>query len=382
MVKSICHSNTICEHWNWASNISYNNIDDFKIEVTKHGFTHVDAPSHMINDGKSLSDCQLDLLCGWAKIIDVSECIGDKPITEQTLKDKIKYIEEGDIVILKSNLNDLYPNTSDQYWKNSPFLEDSGSNLLVSKKIKSLVFDFPQDRAAKDLQFRVVLNKEFTEHQIVLGAGVMHVEHAINLKEIKEKEIFFCALPIKLPNADGANCTPISITGLEKKKYSIVDHSQSMENNNSFKSFLTLSFDKGDQVQETGFSFSDITHTMFIASDKKNYDQIFENLVIEEFEYVDDIKEINDKDCKVLIINNKNISINLLFQKIKNKNIEILCLSFQPSINEISKIKKHINKIFINLENLEKINLKSKLILGVLKIGESLVSPARFISIY
>ena len=79
------------------------------------------------------------------------------------------------------------------------------------------MFDFPQDRAAKDLQFRVVLNKEFTEHQIVLGAGVMHVEHAVNLKEINEKEIFFCALPIKLPNADGANCTPISITGLEKK---------------------------------------------------------------------------------------------------------------------------------------------------------------------
>ena len=118
-----------------------------------------------------------------------------------------------------------------------------------------------------------------------------------------------------------------------------------MENNNSFKSFLTLSFDKGDQVQETGFSFSDITHTMFIASDKKNYDQIFENLVIEEFEYVDDVNEINDKNYKVLIINNKKISIDLLFQKIKDKNIEILCLSFQPSISEISKIKKYINKI-------------------------------------
>ena len=381
MVKSICHSNTIYEHWNWASNISFNSIDDFRIEVIKHGFTHVDAPSHMIRNGKSLSECKLDLLCGWAKIIDVSECIGDKPITEKTLKDKIKHIEEGDIVILKSNLNDLYPNSSDQYWKNSPFLEDSGSNLLVSKNIKSLVFDFPQDRAAKDLQFRVVMNKEFTEHQIVLGAGVMHVEHAVNLKEIKEKEIFFCALPIKLPNADGANCTPISISGLEKKDYSIIDHSKSMENNNSFKSFLTLSFEKGDQVQETGFSFSDITHTMFIASDKKNYDQIFENLVIEEFEYVNDIKEINRNDCKVLIINNNNIDINLIFQKIKNKNIEILCLSFQPSISEIYELKKHINKIFINLENLEKINLKSKLILGVLKIGESLISPARIISI-
>ena len=41
-----------------------------------------------------------------------------------------------------------------------------------------------------------------------------------------------------------------------------------MDNNDSFKSYLTLSFDKGDQVQETGFSLSGIAHTLFIANTK------------------------------------------------------------------------------------------------------------------
>jgi len=116
MLKSLYHSNVIGGHWNWASNISYDSLKNFKIEVTKHGFTHVDAPAHMIKNGKSLSDCGLDLLCGWAKIIDVSECLGDKPITREILENKIKHVTSGDIVILKSNLNEVYPNTSEEYW--------------------------------------------------------------------------------------------------------------------------------------------------------------------------------------------------------------------------------------------------------------------------
>ena len=50
MVKFINHSNYISKHWNWSSKIIYKSIKEFHLEVTKHGFTHVDAPSHMINE--------------------------------------------------------------------------------------------------------------------------------------------------------------------------------------------------------------------------------------------------------------------------------------------------------------------------------------------
>ena len=382
MLKSINHSNVIGDHWNWSSNIYYNSLESFEIEVTKHGFTHVDAPSHMIQNGKSLSDCNLDLLCGWAKIVDVSECIGDKAITSQVLEDKIQSVNSGDIVILKSNLNEIYPNTSSEYWINSPYLEDSGSNLLISKKIKSIIFDFPQDRAAKDLQHRVVMNKEFTEHQIVLGAGVMHVEHVIKLEKIENNEVFICALPIKLPKADGGNCMPISIQGLDKREYSIIDHSKDMINDKSFESFLTLSFDKGDQVQETGFLLSGLTHTMFIASDNKNYEDMFTKLVVDKFDKVKDLSEINDEDKETLIIDNNEIDFELLIRKIKNIKVEVLCLSNQPNLTEINKLHKYVSKIFINLENLDKIKPESKIIFGILRIAKCNVAPARIISVY
>jgi len=381
VIKFINHSNYISNHWNWSSKIIYKSIEDFHLEVTKHGFTHVDAPSHMINKGKSLNDCDLDMLCGWAKIIDVSECMMDKPITRDFLERKGENIKKGDIVVLKSNLNDVYPNTSEKYWKNSPYLDDSGSEFLVSKNIKSIVFDFPQDRAAKDLQFRVVKNKEFTEHQIVLGAGVMHVEHAINLNLIESDEFYFFSLPIKLPFADGGNCTPISVHKLEKRKYTIVDHSKSMENNNDFKSYLKLSFEKGDQVQETGFTLTGITHTMFISSNKKAYENMFEKLVIDVFENVFDINELKKINNGAVFINNKDIDYDLLIKNLADKKIDILCLPSQPSIRQLQELQKKVDKIFINLENLNQLNGNSKIIFGILKFKDSLVSPVRVISI-
>ena len=381
MIKFINHSNYISNHWNWSSKIIYKSIEEFHLEVTKHGFTHVDAPSHMINKGKSLNDCDLDMLCGWAKIIDVSECMMDKPITRDFLEKKTNNIKKGDIVVLKSNLNDKYPNTSEKYWKNSPYLEDSGSKFLISKNIKAIVFDFPQDRAAKDLQFRVVKNKEFTEHQIVLGAGVMHVEHVINLNLINSDEFFFFALPIKLPYADGGNSTPISIHNIEKKEYTIIDHSKTLENDKNFKSYLTLSFEKGDQVQETGFSLVGLTHTMFISSNKEAYENMFEKLVIDKFEIVSDIDELRERNYGTVFINNEKIDYDLLSKNLKDKKIDILCLPSQPSFEQLQKIQKKVDKIFINLENINLINNNSKIIFGILKFDNSLVSPVRVISI-
>lgn len=381
MIKFINHSNYISNHWNWSSKIIYKSIKDFYLEVTKHGFTHVDAPSHMIHKGKSLDDCDLDLLSGWAKIIDVSECMMDKPITREFLEKRADHIKEGDIVVLKSNLNKVYSNTSENYWKNSPYLEDSGSKFLISKNIKAIVFDFPQDRAAKDLQFRVVKNKEFTEHQIVLGAGVMHVEHVVNLNLINSEEFFFFALPIKLPYADGGNCTPISVHNIENKKYSIIDHSKLMKNNKNFQSYRTLSFEKGDQVQETGFSLVGLTHTMFISSNKEAYENMFEKLVIDKFKIVSDINELKKINYGTVFINNKKIDYDLLIKKLKFKKIDILCLPTQPSIDQLQELQKIVDKIFINLENLEQINDNSKIIFGILKFDNSLVSPVRVISI-
>jgi len=82
-----------------------------------------------------------------------------------------------------------------------------------------------------------------------------------------------------------------------------------------------------------------------------------------------------------LIINNSEIDFKLLIQKIKNIKVDILCLPNQPNLIEINELHKYVSKIFINLENLNKIKSDSKIIFGLLKIAKSNIAPARIVSI-
>ena len=382
MIKSISHCNIIKNHWNWSSNIKYNNLEDFIIEIPKHGYTHCDAPSHMIKMGKSLSECEIEKLCNWASLIDVSECIGDKPITAAILEKKNKKIKKGDIIVLRSNLNELFPNTSNKYWKNSPYLDDSGSNWLVEKEAKAIVFDFPQDRAAKDLQFRIVKNNEFTEHQIILGADIMHVEHAINLNLINDDRFYFFGLPIFLPNADGGNCNPISISGLKEKNFNILDHTSLMIDNEFFKSFLKLSFEKGDQVQETGFTLRGVTHTCAIFKDSNSKNFIFKNPVINEYNIIENINSIKDNRSDVLFFNNKEeLKNNYLDIILNNINFKVLCLNHCPNLNEILLLMSKVEILFVNVQNIDKLTKNSHFVFSCLNIEESLLSPCRLVSL-
>ncbi len=383
MIKSISHSNIIKKHWNWASSIHYNNLNDFCIEIPKHGFTHCDAPSHMIKNGKSLHECDLNKLCNWASLIDVSECLGDKPISANILEKKKNKIKKGDIIILRSNLNEVFSNTSNEYWKNSPYLDDTGSAWLVKQKAKAIVFDFPQDRAAKDLIFRIVKNQEFTEHQIILGADIMHVEHAVKLNLINDERFFFCGLPIHLPNADGANCNPISIFGLEEKNFNIQDHTSLMINNHLFKSFLTLSFEKGDQVQETGFNLRGVTHTCGIFKNSGSKKFIFENPVINNYDIIENINSIVNNKSEVLFFNNKEkFNDNHLIKILENINFKVLCLNQNLTINQINLIMEKVEILFVNVQNINKIKINSQIIFSCLNIQDSLVLPCRLVSIY
>ena len=382
MIKSISHSNIIKNHWNWSSKINYNNLGDFIIEIPKHGYTHCDAPSHMIKNGKSLSECDIKKFCNWASLIDVSECVGDKPIDANILEKNKRKIRKGDIIVLRSNLNELFPNTSDEYWKNSPYLDDSGSNWLVEKEAKAIVFDFPQDRAAKDLQFRIVKNNEFTEHQIILGADIMHVEHAINLNLINDDRFYFFGLPISLPNADGGNCNPISISGLKEKNFNILDHTSSMIDNEFFKSFLKLSFETGDQVQETGFTLRGVTHTCAIFKDSNSKNFIYKNPVINEYNIIENIKSIKDNRSDVLFFNNKEeLKNNYLDIILNNINFKVLCLNHCPNLNEILLLMSKVEILFVNVQNIDKLTKNSYFVFSCLNIEESLLSPCRLVSL-
>jgi kynurenine formamidase len=265
-------ANMLRKHWNWAGD-SYKPLrfdamlPESIVIYPKHGFTHVDAPCHMIHRGKTTDDCDLSQLCGEAIIVDVSDCVPGKPITAALLESRGNAIRVGDILILRSNLNLSSPNTTNEYWFNSPFVDESAAHWIVKRGCAALVVDFPQDYVAREMGDRSVPNDEWTEHLIVLGNGLMHLEHVVGLEEISQGRVFLFGWPVKIPGSDGGPARPLALSDWPQGRAEVFDLSIGIDAGwrNTVRVMRSKSFESGDAVQETGFTWLGHSHTHVVT---------------------------------------------------------------------------------------------------------------------
>ena len=262
----------IQKHWSWSGEAHYypgpsGQLGETGVEWPKHGFTHVDAPCHMIHKGWTLDDCDMRQLCGEAALIDVSDLVPSGAVNAEVLEARSKHVRNGDILVLRSSLHQVHPNTSPDYWQASPYVDASGSQWIVDRGCRALVIDFPQDYCAREMDDRLVPNEEFTEHQIVLGARLMHLEHVTNLWEIGQERVFLIGWPLRLPKADGGPASPVALLEWPSGDPQITDISLPIVADWRGKVSVSLakSFENGDPVQETGVRIEGHSHTHFLT---------------------------------------------------------------------------------------------------------------------
>ena len=116
---------------------------------------------------------------------------------------------------------------------------------------------------AREMGGRLVTNPEFTEHQIVLGANLMHLEHVVNLSAIQQDRVFLVGWPLRLPGADGGPASPIALTEWPGPDPRITDLSLPVTENwmGKVSTGLAKSFEAGDPVQESKVRFEGHSHT-------------------------------------------------------------------------------------------------------------------------
>ncbi len=262
----------IQKHWSWSGYVHHNpgssgQLGETGLEWSKHGFTHVDAPCHMIRGGWTLDDCDMRQLCGEAAVVDVSDLVPSGAVDAETLEARCEHVRQGDILVLRSNLHQVHPNSTPDYWQASPYVDASGSQWIVDRGCRALVIDFPQDYCAREMDERLVPNEEFTEHQIVLGAKLMHLEHVTNLWQIDQDRVFLIGWPLRLPGADGGPASPLALLDWPSSEPRISDVSVPIANDWRGKAsvFLAKSFENGDPVQETGVRFEGHSHTHLLT---------------------------------------------------------------------------------------------------------------------
>ncbi len=109
-----------------VSTVEKDGIGKKVLTFHSHFSTHIDAPSHMIAGGKTLSDYPMEKFVGEGIVLDVR---GQKEI--ETNFDSVR---EGDIVFfLTSHSNKVYEK---DYFDSNPVLTPKTAQELIDKKVK------------------------------------------------------------------------------------------------------------------------------------------------------------------------------------------------------------------------------------------------------
>lgn len=160
--------------------------NDTRLTSTMHIGTHIDAPSHMLDSSKMISDYPITKFIGKGVLLDFSN---QKQITLRE-EDKDRIVEDS-IVLINTGMDKKIG--ADEYYNDHPQVSIELCKYLVEKKIKILVLDFFSPDS-----FPSLIHKTLLSNEILI---VENVKDAHLLKSDSEFTLYM--IPIKI-SAEGA----------------------------------------------------------------------------------------------------------------------------------------------------------------------------------
>lgn len=174
-----------------------------EISLPCHAGTHVDAPVHIIPDGKSIEEIPLESFVGVGAVIQVKKGGGEE-VTAKDLEGSGVSVGTDDILMLFTGWDEKFESPD---YNLHPYLSVDGAQWVVDKGVKlfgidCITVDLPTPLRPKDFKFPV--------HRILLGNGVLIAENVTNLVRIVGKRSRILALPLKVKGSDAAHARIIA----------------------------------------------------------------------------------------------------------------------------------------------------------------------------
>lgn len=167
-------------------------VAEKKITLLTHTGTHMDAPAHMIDGGKTLDAFKPEDFIGDALVIDVthlSERIGFEDVLPYG-----PWLQDVKYVFFKTGWSEHWG--TDAYLKGFPVLTKKAANWLCEQRIRAVGIDA--------LSIDCVEDDEYPVHRILLGCEMLIIENLTNLEALPERAFKVACLPVKIEGADGA----------------------------------------------------------------------------------------------------------------------------------------------------------------------------------
>ena len=167
--------------------------------LSTHTGTHIDAPSHFIQDSRTIDK------------LDVSRFVS-RAILLKTPKRADQLIMRSDIANCEINANDTVIfatgwedwHKKDNYMSNNPGLSADAAEYLVSNRVNAVAIDGPSiDRG---------LDNHFITYSILLSNDIPIIENLCNLEELSSAKSFTLIVnPLKLVGASGSPVRAIAV---------------------------------------------------------------------------------------------------------------------------------------------------------------------------
>ena len=155
-----------------------------KIEMCSNTGTYIDSPFHRYEDGKDLSQLNLESLAS----LDGVKVVVDEGVTAI---DKDAFVDldvYGKAVLVQTGWSKNW--NTEKYFEGHPFLTEQAALYLKKKEAKLVGID--------SLNIDDISGKERPVHSSLLGAEILIVEHMCNLNSVPASDFTFYAVPVKV----------------------------------------------------------------------------------------------------------------------------------------------------------------------------------------
>lgn len=158
-----------------------------------HTGTHMDAPSHFIDQGLSLDRYDVSRFQGRGVVVNATSLTAGETIGRQHLADALALANPGEFIVINTGWS--------RYWgqpiyDQHPHLSLEGAGMLVDHYISLVAIDCPDIEKATE--------EDYAVHQLLLLKDCLIVENLTNLEWIHEPVGLFTFLPLPVKGADGS----------------------------------------------------------------------------------------------------------------------------------------------------------------------------------
>ena len=186
-----------------ANTLEENGFIEARITMYSHTGTHIDAPAHMFQDGRSLDEFPIEHFVGNASVLDFSSQeikqieVNDLQKFEPLLTDMVEF------VILRTGWSQYWG--TPRYYDGFPYLTDEAATWLTQFNLKGIGIDA--------ISIDVMDSTVFSVHKIFMQRNILIVENLANLASLDAPQFLFTVMPLKTKKADGSPARAIAMYG-------------------------------------------------------------------------------------------------------------------------------------------------------------------------